>query len=146
MPEPAVILLVEDDPNDAELALRALEKAELPGGVAHARDGQEALDYLFGEGPYRGRPGAETLRLVLLDLKLPRLDGLEVLDRMRADPRTALVPVVVLTSSMLPADVVDSYRGGANSFVVKPVEFSAHARALQEIGSYWLRLNVTPEP
>lgn len=144
MPDSVQILLVEDDENDAELALRALSKVSVPGMVAHSRDGEEALDFLLGRGEFRGRPGAEGLRLVLLDLKLPKLDGLEVLQAMRTEPLTRDLPVVMLTSSMLPADVVACYRAGANSYVVKQVEFAAHARALQEIAGYWLRLNVIP--
>jgi CheY-like chemotaxis protein len=105
MAEEIRILLVEDDMGDAELALRALANAELPGGVHHAADGEEALDFLFGRGAFEGRPGAATVRLILLDLKLPKVDGREVLAKVRADDRTRAIPVVVLTSSMLPADV-----------------------------------------
>lgn len=144
MPDSVRILLVEDDENDAELALRALSKVGVPGMVAHSRDGEEALDFLLGRGEFEGRPGAEGLKLVLLDLKLPKRDGLEVLQAIRLDPLTRALPVVMLTSSMLPADVAACYRSGANSYVVKQVEFAAHARALQEIAAYWLRLNVVP--
>lgn len=144
MPESVRILLVEDDENDAELALRALSKAGMPGLVAHSRDGEEALDFLFGRGEFEGRPGAEGLKLVLLDLKLPKLDGREVLHAIRAEPLTRDLPVVMLTSSMLPADVAACYRAGANGYVVKQVEFAAQTRALQEIAAYWLRLNVVP--
>lgn len=143
MPESFRILLVEDDENDAELALRALSKANASGKVLHLRDGNEALDYLFGRDELTGRSGAEGLRLILLDLKLPKRDGLEVLRTVRSDPSTLRLPVVMLTSSTLPADVNACYRAGASSYVVKQVEFSAHARALQHIAAYWLRLNVS---
>ena len=144
MPESVRILLVEDDENDAELALRALSKVGVPGMVAHSRDGEEALDFLLGRGAFLGCPGAEGLRVILLDLKLPKLDGLEVLRTIRAEPLTRDLPVVMLTSSMLPSDVAACYRAGASSYVVKQVEFAAHACALQEIAAYWLRLNVVP--
>lgn len=138
------ILLVEDEESDAELALIALGKAGLPGRVHHAWDGQEALDYLFGKGAFEGRPGAAGLHVVLLDLKLPKVEGIEVLARIRADERTRTIPVVVLTSSMLPADVDAAYRTGANSLVVKPVNFGDHSQALQTIGTYWMEINVAP--
>lgn len=143
MPDEVRILLVEDNPDDAEMALRALGKGELPGAVQHARDGEEALEFLFGQGAFASRPGWMSVRVVLLDLKLPKLDGLDVLEKVRADPRTRTLPVVVLTSSMLPADVQACYRAGANSFVVKPVEFSEHARTVKDLGTYWLRVNVS---
>ncbi len=138
------ILLVEDEETDAELALLALGKAGLPGKVHHAPDGQQALDFLFGEGAFEGRPGAAGLRVILLDLKLPKVEGLEVLARVRADARTRTIPVVILTSSMLRADVEAAYRGGANSLVVKPVNFADHSLALRTIGTYWLGLNFAP--
>ena len=144
MNEKVRILLVEDEQTDAELALLALQEAGLSGRVRHVWDGQEALDYLFGEGPFEGRPGAPGLRLVLLDLNLPKVDGLDVLTRLRADPRTRSIPVVVLTSSMLRADVEKAYRAGANSLVVKPVNFGDHSQALQTIGTYWMEINVAP--
>ena len=145
MPEPVRILLVEDDEGDAVLALLALASVTPPGSVHHAGDGEAALNFLFGRGAFQGRPGAETVRLVLLDLKLPKISGHEVLAAVRAHPATRTIPVVVLTSSMLPADVERCYRAGANGFVVKPVEFSAHERALQELAEYWTRLNF-PSP
>ena len=143
MPEEVRILLVEDDDDDAELALRALARCELGPKVVRARDGEEALDVLLG----RGEAAAGTVprpSLVLLDLKLPKVDGIEVLSRFRADGRGRDVPVVVLTSSMLPADVRACYEAGANSFVVKQVEFAQHARTLREIAAYWLQVNVRP--
>ena len=142
MPEAVRILLVEDDEGDAELALRALERAGLAGSVHHAADGEQALDFLFGRGPFEGRPGAETVHLVLLDLKLPKLGGREVLEALRVHPATRTIPVVILTSSMLPSDVRDCYRAGANSFVVKPVEFLRHERTLGDLARYWTGLNV----
>jgi len=142
MPDEVRILLVEDNPDDAALALRALARSGLAGRVHHACDGEEALAFLFGQGAFEARPGWTTVRVVLLDLKLPKVDGLDVLARMRAHARTRRIPVVVLTSSMLPADVDACYDAGANSFVVKPVEFSAHAGVLKELASYWLRVNV----
>lgn len=137
MPEDLLILLVEDDDDDAELALRALSKSGVGAEVLRARDGAEALEVLLG-----GPPGSEPA-LVLLDLKLPKVDGVEVLERYRSDARSRRVPVVVLTSSMLPADVAACYAAGANSYVVKQVEFASHARTLQEIARYWLNVNVT---
>jgi CheY-like chemotaxis protein len=144
MSEAPLILLVEDDENDAELALRALSKAGLAGRVARARDGEEALDFLFGYGALGVPPAAAGLRVVLLDLKLPKVDGLQVLRRIRADGRTARIPVVVLTSSMLPADVEACWKAGATSYVIKPVEFASHSRAIQGVARYWTELNVAP--
>lgn len=143
MPEEVWILLVEDDDDDAELALRALARCDLAPRVVRARDGEEALDVLLGRGEAAaGRVPRPAL--VLLDLKLPKVDGIEVLTRFRADGRGRDVPVVVLTSSMLPADVRACYQAGANSFVVKQVEFAEHARTLREIAAYWLQVNVRP--
>lgn len=144
MAETPLVLLVEDDDNDAELALRALAKAGLGEVVARARDGEEALDLLLARGPHAGTAVARELRVVLLDLKLPKLDGLAVLKAVRADERTRRLSVVVLTSSMLPSDVAACWRAGATSFVVKPVEFASHARTIQEIARYWVELNVPP--
>ncbi len=143
MPEAVRLLLVEDDDDDAELALRALARSEVAPTVIRARDGEQALDVLLGRGPFEGcelpRPA-----LVLLDLKLPKVGGIEVLRRFRAEGSGRGVPVVVLSSSMLPADVRACYEAGANGFVVKQVEFAEHARALQQIADYWLRVNVRP--
>lgn len=143
MPEAVRILLVEDDDDDAELALRALARSEVAPTVLRARDGEEALDMLLGRGPDEGREVPRPA-LVLLDLKLPKVDGIEVLRRFRADGRGRDVPVVVLTSSMLLEDVRACYSAGANSFVVKQVGFAEHARTLQQIADYWLRVNVRP--
>jgi CheY-like chemotaxis protein len=139
-----MILLVEDNPNDEELTLRALRKANIANEVFVARDGQEAIDFLFGTGQHAGREPPKVPAVVLLDLKLPKLDGIDVLQRMRADPRTKLVPVVVLTSSSEDEDMLRSYQSGANSYVRKPIEFSAFADAVTQLGMYWLLLNQNP--
>jgi CheY-like chemotaxis protein len=135
------ILLVEDNRNDAELALRALAKARVANDIHVVRDGAEALEFLFGEGAYAGRAGSPLPRVVLLDLKLPKVDGLEVLRRVKGDERTKLVPVVVLTSSREESDLVASYHLGANSYIVKPVDSDKFFEAVHEIGLYWLLLN-----
>jgi two-component system response regulator len=139
-----MILLVEDNPNDEELTLRALRKANIANEVAIARDGQEALDFLFGTGKYAGHEPPTMPAVVLLDLKLPKLNGIDVLQRIRADPRTKLVPVVVLTSSSEDEDMVRSYQSGANSYVRKPIEFSAFANAVTQLGMYWVLINQIP--
>jgi len=139
-----MILLVEDNPNDEELTLRALRKANIANEVAIARDGQDALDFLFGTGKYAGREPPAMPAVVLLDLKLPKLDGIDVLKRIRADPRTKLIPVVVLTSSSEDEDMVRSYQSGANSYVRKPIEFSAFANAVTQLGMYWVLINQIP--
>ena len=138
------ILLVEDDPRDLELALRALKKANLRNHVEVARDGAEALDFIFCEGPHAGRRIEDVPKVILLDLKLPKVDGLEVLQRIRGDARTKTIPVVVLTSSKEQRDVIESYRLGVNSYVVKPVSFDEFAVAVQQLGLYWLLLNERP--
>ena len=135
------ILLVEDDPNDVVLTIRALEKSNILNQVIVARDGAEALDYLFGTGTYAGRDPSVMPEVILLDLKLPKVDGLEVLARLRADEQTELLPVVVLTSSKEDRDVVQSYRLGANSYVRKPVNFGEFCEAVRQLGLYWLVLN-----
>jgi CheY-like chemotaxis protein len=141
--EEVEILLVEDNESDLELTLRALRKVHLANSVLAVRDGAQALDYLFATGEFAGRDGAIHPRVVLLDLKLPKVDGLEVLRRMKADPRTSLVPVVILTSSAEERDRLATYQLGANSFIVKPVEFDSFSRAVTEIGMYWMLLNRT---
>jgi len=135
------ILLVEDNSNDEELTLRALRKANLGNEVIVARDGSEAIDYLFCTGRYAERDPAQMPAVVMLDLKLPKLSGFDVLKLMRADPRTKTIPVVVLTSSSEDEDMVRSYEFGANSYVRKPVEFSAFAHAVGQLGVYWVLLN-----
>jgi CheY-like chemotaxis protein len=138
------ILLVEDNPNDAELTLRALKKAHVANDIHVVRDGAEALEFLFGSGAYAARAGSALPRVVLLDLKLPKVDGLEVLRRVKADERTKLIPVVVLTSSREESDLVASYHLGANSYIVKPVDSDKFFEAVHEIGLYWLLLNEPP--
>jgi two-component system response regulator len=138
------ILLVEDNPDDEALALRALKRSAPVEEVVVARDGVEALDYLFATGSHADRDGSVMPSLVLLDLKLPRIDGLEVLRRMRADERTRLVPVVVLTSSAEEQDLIDGYGFGANSYVRKPVDFARFTRAVEQLKLYWLSLNEAP--
>ncbi len=138
------ILLVEDNPRDAELALRALKQKKLANNLFHVKDGQEALDWLFGNGQYEGRDVSHPPKVVLLDLKLPKVDGLEVLRAVRADPRTHHTPVVVLTSSREEQDVVRSYELGVNSYIVKPVNFENFCAAVGEAGHYWLLINQDP--
>jgi two-component system response regulator len=136
-----VILLVEDEPDDEELTLLALREHNILNEVVVARDGVEALDYLFATGPYAGRDTSVLPQVVLLDLKLPKLSGLQVLERVRADPRAKLLPVVILTSSSEEEDIIASYKLGANSYVRKPVEFDQFAEAVRQLGLYWLLLN-----
>ena len=135
------ILLIEDNPQDLELAMRALRKANLTNRIEVARDGAEAMDFIFCEGQHAARPIEDTPKVILLDLKLPKIDGLEVLQRIKSDPRTQAIPVVVLTSSKEQRDVVESYKLGVNSYIVKPVNFERFATAVQELGMYWLLLN-----
>jgi two-component system response regulator len=139
-----IILLVEDNPDDELLALRALKKNGVHSEVVVARDGVEALDYLFATGEYAGRDPSVMPQLILLDLKLPRIDGLEVLRRLRADERTRLLPVVILTSSREMQDLLDGYGLGANSYVRKPVNFERFVRAVEQLKLYWLSLNEAP--
>lgn len=138
------VLLVEDNPDDEVLTLRALRRHNLANEVIVARDGQQALDFLFGEGEYAGRDTSHQPQVVLLDLKLPKVDGLEVLERMRADSRTRRVPVVILTSSKQEQDLLRSYDLGANSYVRKPVDFEQFIEAARQLGMYWLVLNEVP--
>jgi two-component system, response regulator len=139
-----VILLVEDNPDDELLTLRALRKNNVLNKVVVARDGVEALDYLFGTGGHSGRDTAIMPQLILLDLKLPKIDGLEVLKRLRADERTRLLPVVILTSSREEQDMLNGYGLGANSYVRKPVNFEQFVQAIEQLKLYWLILNEAP--
>jgi CheY-like chemotaxis protein len=138
------ILLVEDNPDDEELTKRAIKKNNILNELIVTRDGVEALDFLFGSGNYAGRDTAVMPTVVLLDLKLPKIDGLEVLRRMRADERTACVPVVMLTSSKEEQDIGNSYKLGCNSYIRKPVDFGQFTEAVQNLGLYWLLLNEPP--
>jgi two-component system response regulator len=138
------ILLVEDNPDDQKLTVRALKKNHITNDIVIAEDGVQALDYLFGAGQFAGRDTGQLPSLVLLDLKLPKLDGLEVLTRLRADERTKMVPVVILTSSKEELDLIKSYERGANSYVQKPVNFLEFVEAAGRLGVYWLMLNEPP--
>jgi len=142
--EEKIILLVEDNPDDVELTLRAFKKNNILNRVIIAKDGAEALDVLFGTGTYAGRELKELPVVILLDLKLPKIDGMEVLKRIRQDNRTKLIPVVILTSSAEPKDVVDGYSLGANGYVRKPVEFSQFVEAMKDLGLFWLLWNEAP--
>jgi two-component system response regulator len=139
-----VILLVEDNPDDEALTLRAFRKNNVLNEVVVTRDGAEALDYLFGTGSYAGRDPTDVPQLILLDLKLPKVDGLEVLRRLRADERTRLTPVVILTSSREEQDLIAGYRNGANSYVRKPVDFVQFSDAVRQLSLYWMVLNEPP--
>ncbi len=138
------ILLVEDNPDDVELTLRSLRKNNIMNEVVVVGDGVEALDYLLGTGAHAGRDLSVMPAVILLDLKLPRIDGLEVLRRLRADERTELLPVVILTSSKEEQDLINGYKLGANSYVRKPVDFTQFSEAVKQLGLYWLLLNEPP--
>jgi two-component system, response regulator len=140
----AEILLVEDNPNDVELTQRALRKQKLDDRVFVVNDGAQALDYLFGTGSFAGRSTDYRPRVIFLDLKLPKVNGVEVLRKIRSDSRTRTIPVVVLTSSHEERDLIESYDLGVNSYIVKPVEFDKFFQTVGEIGTYWLVLNKTP--
>jgi two-component system response regulator len=142
--ESKVILLVEDNPDDVALTLRAFKRSHLMNPLVVARDGVEALDFVFARGDHAGRAGAPLPTLIILDLKLPRLDGLGVLKALRADPRTELLPAVILTSSKEEQDIVSGYKLGANSYVRKPVDFTEFVEAVKVLGIYWLALNQLP--
>ena len=138
------ILMVEDSPRDAELAIRALKKANLANRLVWVKDGVEALDFIFGTGQYANRQNSKQPKVVLLDLKLPKVDGLEVLRKLKSDDRTKKIPVVVLTSSTDERDMIESYSLGVNSFINKPVDFDKFANSVSELGFYWLVLNRQP--
>jgi len=135
------ILIVEDNPDDAELAIRALKKSHLANNVTHLIDGAEALDFLFGTGQYIDRDVNNVPKVILLDLKMPKVNGLEVLQRIKSEPLTKMIPVVILTSSAEDPDIKRSYELGANSYIVKPVEFNNFAKIISELGMYWLVIN-----
>ena len=138
------ILLVEDNPTDAELAIRALKKNNFANKLEWVKDGAEALDFIFSTGIYSGRTLLEQPKVILLDLRLPKVDGMEVLRRIKEDPRTKSIPVVVLTSSKEDRDIAESYELGVNSFISKPVEFEDFAKTVAELGLYWLLVNRPP--
>jgi two-component system, response regulator len=144
-PTEVEILLVEDNADDLDMALHALRKMNLTNHIQIARDGVEALDFIFCRGPHAARKFENAPKVVLLDLKLPKVDGLEVLRAIKGDLRTKTIPVVVLTSSKEQNDVVDSYKLGVNSYIVKPVDFSQFAESVQKLGLYWLLLNQPPK-
>ena len=144
LPENSIILLVEDNPDDEELTLLAFRNNHISNSIFVVRDGAEALDYLFKTGKYADRPGNTSPRLVLLDLKLPKVTGLDVLKKIRANPTTQYLPVVVLTTSNQDEDIINSYKFGANSFIRKPVEFIKFNDAIKQLGLYWLLLNEVP--
>jgi len=138
------ILLVEDNPDDQELIRMALEESRIANELVVVNDGTQALDYLFCTGAFAGRNIAEKPQVILLDLKLPKVNGLEVLERLRSDERTQLIPIVVLTSSSEEEDILASYKLGANSYIRKPVDFNQFAKAVRSLGNYWLILNHKP--
>lgn len=140
-----MIVIVEDNPDDEALMLRAFKQHKLANEIVVLRDGVQALEYLLGTGAYEGRDTAVMPQMVLLDLKLPKLNGLDVLKRLRADPRTKILPIIVLTTSKEESDMIASYNLGANSYVTKPVDFMKFVESVKQLGLYWLVLNQTPE-
>jgi two-component system response regulator len=138
------ILLVEDSIDDAEMTIRALRLVHLANKLVHLEDGQEALDFIFGNGKYAGRDLSFRPKLILLDIKMPRVDGIEVLRQLKTNEITRMIPVVIMTSSSQESDMIASYRLGVNSYVVKPVNFSSFSKAVSELGLYWLLINNTP--
>jgi CheY-like chemotaxis protein len=139
------ILLVEDNPDDAALVVRALKKHNLGNKLIHLTDGEQALDFIFGKGKFDGREVASRPKVVLLDLKMPKIDGLQVLQAIREDPRTKAIPVVIMTSSREEKDIVDTYSSGVNAYVVKPVDFNGFSKAVAELGMFWLLVNESPK-
>lgn len=140
------ILLVEDNPTDAELTIRALKEQNLANKLVWVRDGEQALDFVFGTGAFAGRHVMRPPRVILLDLRLPKIDGLEALQKIKADARTRMIPVVVLSSSTQDKDIVESYKLGVNSYVAKPVQFEEFAKVVSLLGLYWLLINKPPAP
>ena len=143
-PHEVEILFVEDNPHEAELTIRGLRKHNLVNKLKHIDDGEEALDFLFSRGTYSSRENSPNPKLIILDLKLPKVDGLEILRQLKADVRTRIIPVVVLTSSQEEKDVIESYRLGVNSYIVKPVNFESFGKAVADLGLYWVILNHSP--
>jgi two-component system response regulator len=146
LPSNRVILLVEDNPNDEELTRMAFERNHITNPLLVARDGAEALDYLFSRGEHEGKVMAEHLQVIILDLKLPKISGLQVLEAIRADKRTDFIPVVILTSSKEDEDVMRAYKLGTNAYVRKPVDFLQFTDAVKQLGLFWLLINETPDP
>lgn len=141
---PIEILFVEDNPHEAELTIRSLKKHNLANTLKHIDDGAEALDFIFANGVYADRKLAPNLKLIILDLKLPKIDGLEILRQIKNDPRTQSIPVAILTSSQEEKDIIESYKLGVNSYIVKPVNFESFSRAVADLGLYWKILNLSP--
>jgi len=139
------ILLVEDNPTDAELTIRALNKYNLGNNLIHLKDGAEALDFIFAKGEYSDGTVKNGLKVILLDLKMPKVDGLEVLRQIKSDDRTKTIPVIIMTSSKEDQDIITSYKNGVNSYVVKPVDFDQFAKAVADLGLYWLLINQPPK-
>ena len=142
--EPVEILLAEDEPSDADLCMRALHRKKVTNRIVWVKDGAEALDFLFARGPYASRTGTDRPRLLLLDIKMPKVDGFEVLRQVRADERLATMPVVIMTSSSEERDLVQGYQLGVNSYVAKPVDFASFQQAVEDVGLYWMVLNKVP--
>lgn len=139
------ILLVEDNPSDAELTIKALRRNKIINALLHLQDGEDALDYIFATGKYSDRNIDDIPKIILLDLKMPKIDGLEVLKKIKSDQRTKIIPVVLLTSSNEDKDIIDSYKLGVNSYIVKPVEFENFVKAVSDVGLYWLLVNQPPK-
>ena len=142
---PIEILFVEDNPHEAELTIRSLKKHNLANTLKHIDDGAEALDFIFANGAYTDRKLSPNLKLIILDLKLPKIDGLEILRQIKNDPRTQSIPVAILTSSQEEKDIIESYKLGVNSYIVKPVNFESFSRAVADLGLYWKILNLRPQ-
>lgn len=145
MNEKNEIILVEDNPSDAELTIRALRKNNIINGLLHLQDGEEALEYVFGTGRYEGRNVADLPKVILLDLKMPKISGLQVLEKIKSDERTRIIPVVLLTSSKEDNDIKEGYKLGVNSYIVKPVGFDNFVKAVSDVGLYWLLVNQPPK-